>query len=58
MNIAYEDGKVLLYNKVYTITLTKEEYKSFRQQIEKVDLNIWTEEVPFLIKEQVKRDRR
>jgi len=58
MNIAYEDGKVLLYNKVYTITLTKEEYKSFRQQIEKVDLNIWTEEVPFLIKEQVKRNRR
>lgn len=58
MNIAYEDGKVLLYNKVYTITLTKEEYKSFRQQIEKVDLNIWTEEVPFLIKEQVKRDRQ
>jgi len=57
MIIRYEKGKVRIAFKSNVIELTKSEYKNFREEIRDVDMKIWMEELPTIIKEHQKDSR-
>ena len=51
MIIKYEKGKITITFKDSIIELTKSEYKNFREDCRSVDMKIWTEEIPAMIRE-------
>ena len=57
MIIKYEKGKIKIAFKSNVIELTKSEYKNFREEIRDVDMKIWMEELPGMIR-QHQRDTR
>lgn len=57
MRIKYEDNKIKIYNNAYAIELTKQEYKNFREEIRDVDMKLWMEEVPVMIREHQRNVR-
>jgi len=57
MIIKYQKGKIRIAFKSNVIELTKSEYKNFREECRDVDMKIWMEELPTIIK-QHQRDSR
>ena len=57
MIIKYQKGKIRIAFKSNVIELTKSEYKNFREEIRDVDMKIWMEELPTIIKEHQKDSR-
>ena len=57
MIIKYEKGKVRIAFKSNMIELTKSEYKNFREEIRDVDMKIWMEELPSMIRQHQKDSR-
>ena len=57
MIIKYQKGKIRIAFKSDAIELTKSEYKNFREECRDVDMKIWMEELPTIIK-QHQRDAR
>jgi len=57
MIIKYQKGKIRIAFKSDVIELTKSEYKNFREECRDVDMKIWMEELPTIIK-QHQRDAR
>lgn len=57
MIIKYQKGKIRIAFKSDVIELTKSEYKNFREECRDVDMKIWMEELPTIIK-QHQRDSR
>ena len=57
MIIKYEKGKVRIAFKSNVIELTKSEYKNFREECRDVDMKLWMEEIPGMIR-QHQRDSR
>lgn len=57
MIIKYQKGKIRIAFKSNVIELTKSEYKNFREEIRDVDMKIWMEEIPAIIKEHQKDSR-
>lgn len=51
MRIKYEGNKIKIYNGAYTIELTKQEYKNFREDCRTVDMKLWMEEIPAMLEE-------
>jgi hypothetical protein len=51
MRIKYEEDKIKIYNNAYSIELTKQEYKNFREEIRDVDMKLWMQEIPGMIRE-------
>jgi endogenous inhibitor of DNA gyrase (YacG/DUF329 family) len=57
MIIKYQKGKIRIAFKSDVIELTKSEYKNFREECRDVDMKLWMEELPTIIK-QHQRDAR
>jgi hypothetical protein len=57
MIIKYQKGKIRIAFKSDVIELTKSEYKNFREECREVDIKLWMEEIPGMIK-QHQRDAR
>jgi len=57
MIIKYQKGKIRIAFKSDVIELTKSEYKNFREECREVDMKLWMEEIPGMIK-QHQRDSR
>lgn len=57
MIIKYQKGKIRIAFKSDVIELTKSEYKNFREECRDVDMKLWMEELPTIIKEH-QRDSR
>jgi endogenous inhibitor of DNA gyrase (YacG/DUF329 family) len=57
MIIKYQKGKIRIAFKSDVIELTKSEYKNFREECRDVDMKLWMEELPTIIK-QHQRDSR
>jgi len=57
MIIKYQKGKIRIAFKSDVIELTKNEYKNFREECREVDMKLWMEELPTIIK-QHQRDSR
>lgn len=57
MIIKYEKGKIRIAIRNNVIELTKSEYKNFREEVRDVDMEIWMEELPGIIR-QHQRDSR
>jgi len=57
MIIKYQKGKIRIAFKSDVIELTKNEYKNFREECREVDIKLWMEEIPGMIK-QHQRDSR
>ena len=57
MIIKYQKGKIRIAFKSDVIELTKTEYKNFREECRDVDMKLWMEELPTIIK-QHQRDAR
>jgi hypothetical protein len=57
MIIKYQKGKIRIAFKSDVIELTKNEYKNFREECREVDMKLWMEEIPGMIK-QHQRDSR
>ena len=57
MIIKYEKGIIRIAFKSNVIELTKSEYKNFREECRDVDMKLWMEELPTIIK-QHQRDSR
>lgn len=57
MIIKYQKGKIRIAFKSDVIELTKSEYKNFREECREVDMKLWMEEIPGMIK-QHQRDAR
>jgi len=57
MIIKYQKGKIRIAFKSDVIELTKNEYKNFREECRDVDMKLWMEELPTIIK-QHQRDAR
>jgi len=57
MIIKYQKGKIRIAFKSDVIELTKSEYKNFREECRDVDMKLWMEELPTIIKEH-QRDAR
>ena len=57
MIIKYQKGIIRIAFKSNVIELTKSEYKNFREECRDVDMKIWMEELPTIIK-QHQRDSR
>lgn len=57
MMIKYTKGKIRITFKSYFIELTKSEYKNFREECRDIDMKLWMEELPTIIK-QHQRDAR
>jgi endogenous inhibitor of DNA gyrase (YacG/DUF329 family) len=57
MIIKYQKGKIRIAFKSNVIELTKSEYKNFREECRDVDMKLWMEELPTIIK-QHQRDSR
>ena len=51
MRIKYKEDKIKIYNNAYSIELTKQEYKNFREEIRDVDMKLWMQEIPGMIRE-------
>jgi endogenous inhibitor of DNA gyrase (YacG/DUF329 family) len=57
MIIKYQKGKIRIAFKSDVIELTKSEYKNFREECRDVDMKIWMEELPTIIKQHQKDSR-
>jgi endogenous inhibitor of DNA gyrase (YacG/DUF329 family) len=57
MIIKYQKGKIRIAFKSNVIELTKSEYKNFREECRDVDMKLWMEELPTIIKEHQKDSR-
>ena len=57
MIIKYQKGKIRISFKSNVIELTKSEYKNFREECRDVDMKLWMEELPTIIKEHQKDSR-
>ena len=57
MIIKYQKGKIRIAFKSNVIELTKSEYKNFREECRDVDMKIWMEELPTIIKQHQKDSR-
>jgi endogenous inhibitor of DNA gyrase (YacG/DUF329 family) len=57
MIIKYQKGIIRIAFKSNVIELTKSEYKNFREECRDVDMKLWMEELPTIIK-QHQRDSR
>jgi len=51
MIIKYQKGKIRIAFKSDVIELTKSEYKNFREECREVDMKLWMEEIPGMIKQ-------
>jgi len=54
MIIKYEQGKIRITFKSFIIELTKSEYKNFREDCRNIDMKLWMEEIPGMIREHQK----
>ena len=57
MIIKYQKGKVRIAFKSNVIELTKSEYKNFREECRDVDMKLWMEEIPGMIREHQRNTR-
>ena len=57
MIIKYEKGKVRITFKNSVIELTKSEYKNFREECRDIDMKLWMEEIPGMIREHQRNTR-
>jgi hypothetical protein len=57
MIIKYEKGKIRITFKSSVIELTKSEYKNFREECRDVDMKLWMEEIPGMIREHQRNTR-
>jgi hypothetical protein len=57
MIIKYQKGKIRIAFKSNVIELTKSEYKNFREECRDVDMKLWMEEIPGMIKQHQKDSR-
>ena len=57
MIIKYTKGKITISSKDSVIELTKSEYKNFREECRDIDMKLWMEELPTIIKQHQRASR-